>query len=243
MRYQKELAHASRLSTIGEMASSLAHELNQPFCAILTHAEGSLRMLKSAGHANEKLAEKMKTIAKQAEHAGAIINRIKNFVKKDTIKSTAIDINAIIHEVAEFVKPEAKRLGINVHLHPDQSIPLMNGDAVQIEQVILNLVKNSIEAMEDIKTSQKALTITSSLKAPSTIEVSVCDQGKGILPENIGKVFESFYTTKPYGLGIGLSISRSIVESHGGKIYVIPNLDCGVTFCFNLPLKQKEYRE
>jgi PAS domain S-box-containing protein len=237
LHYQKELAHASRLSAIGEMGSNLAHELNQPFCAILTHAEGALRMLRSATHDNDKLAEKMDTIAKQAERAGIIINRIKNFAKKDTSKTESININRIIQNVVELVTTETKRLRIKVCLDLDKKLPPAKADAIQIEQVLLNLVKNGIEAMEDSQIHQKVLSITSRTTA-TAIEVLVCDGGKGISPENVGQVFDSFFTTKPYGLGIGLSISRSIIESHGGKIYVAPNLDNGVTFCFNLPLTQ-----
>ena len=235
IEYQKQIAHASRLSTIGEMASRLTHELNQPFCAILAGSEACLRMLKAAPDA--AVAKELDAIANQAERAGKIINRMKRFLRKDPVKFTAIDINAIIKDVVSFVEVETKRIHAKVNLILDPSNPAARGDAIQIEQVVLNLVKNGLDVMEEADWKPRMLTISTAVMPDSNmIEVAVCDSGKGIAPDNIDKLFEPFFTTKPYGLGVGLPVSKSIIESHGGKINVTPNANRGVTFRFKLPI-------
>ncbi|OHB58753.1 MAG: hypothetical protein A2Y07_11660 [Planctomycetes bacterium GWF2_50_10] len=234
--YQKELAHASRLSTVGEMASSLAHELNGPFCAILTHSEGCLSMLKSTQYNHAKLVAKCETIAKQAERAGMIINRVKGFIRKETLELKDIEINSVIREVAEFAEMEAKSVKAKIMLDLHKNAGCVRGDKIQLEQVIMNLVKNGLEAIAEAGWAERMLVISTSADK-GMVEVVVCDSGKGLidLDENIAKVFESFFTTKPYGLGIGLSICRSIVESHGGKIWAQANKDRGMTFRFTVP--------
>jgi|GEM_PF-2846819 len=233
--YQNALAHASRLSTVGEMASSLAHELNGPFCAILTHAEGCLNMLKSAAQFDHgKMASKVETIVKQAERAGMIINRVKGFIRKEQPELKDVEINSVIRDVAVFVDTEAKRIKAKIGLDLHKNATFVRGDKVQLEQVILNLVKNGLEAMEETAWTERSLVISTAI-IDGKIEIAVCDSGKGIGEEDIAKVFESFFTTKPYGLGIGLSICRSIIESHGGKIWAKKNTDQGMTFRFTLP--------
>ena len=236
--YQHELGHTSRLRTIGEMASGLAHELNQPFCAMLIHLEGCLRLLKSGSYDDTKLIDKLELVAKQVERAGMIINFTKNFARKQPSHSNEVDINKIVRETAVFMEVEAIKIGAYIHLDTHQSIPTVHGDPVQIQQVIVNLIKNGLEAMANTEWKERSLTITTSLKSEKTVEVKVRDNGKGVSTGNISKIFESYFTTKPYGLGIGLSICRSIIESYGGQIHASANSDNGVTISFTLPIKQ-----
>jgi PAS domain S-box-containing protein len=214
--HQAQLAHASRLTTVGEMASSLAHELNQPLCAILTHAEGCSRMARSRAADDEEMLGKLDTIAAQAERAGEIVRRVRSFVRKEPPRQQ------IVH------------LG-KVELDLDEGIPAVFADTVQIEQVVLNLARNGIEAMQDPEILDRRLTIRNSKRADGWVEVAVRDTGKGLPKKELDKVFEPFFTTKADGLGIGLSVSRSIVESHGGRLYARANPDGGMTFSFSIP--------
>ena len=234
-RHQMEAAHAARLSSIGEMASALAHELNQPLCAILTHAEGCLAISRQDCADMEKLRSKLATVAKQAERAGAIISRIRGFARKGKAQKSAIDLNEVIGEVMSLIHAQVERAKILIELNLDEGVQSVPANRVQIEQVILNLVRNSVDAMQDAKPANRKLTITSSMIPENTVEVTIRDRGKGIDKKNAERIFQPFFTTKPEGLGLGLSISQSIVESHSGRLYVKENSDNGATFCLALP--------
>ena len=232
-RHRKEIAHASRLSAVGEMASNLAHELNQPLCAVMTHGEGCVRMLKAPSLDRENLGRKMETIVKQTEHAAKIISHIRGFVGKGKLIRGAVDVNHIVREAVDLAATEIRRSGIEVILELEEGVSHISGDSVQIEQVLTNLIQNGLDAMDETPVDERRLTVRS-MSAGDVIEVSVADTGKGIAEKDVDDIFESFFTTKADGLGIGLSISRSIVESHGGRISVTANPGGGVTFCFSL---------
>jgi two-component system sensor kinase FixL len=234
-QHQAEAAHAGRLSSIGEMASALAHELNQPLCAILTHAEGCLAISRHKSADMEKLRSKLSTVAKQAELAGAIISRIRGFTRKGKTQKSAIDLNEVIREVMSLIHAQVERAKILIEFDPDEGVRSVPANRVQIEQVILNLVRNSVDAMQDAKPANRKLTITTSMTPENTVEVIIRDRGKGIDKKNVERIFQPFFTTKPEGLGLGLSISQSIVESHSGRLYVKGNSDKGATFCLVLP--------
>jgi PAS domain S-box-containing protein len=234
--HQAELAHFSRLSTIGEMSSALAHELNQPLCAIASSAKAALRMMKSGDWDSNELLEAMEEAGAQAERAGKIIHRTTKLVRKKEPHRSRVNIENIIDEVITLVEHEALLREITIHLvEPSEKLPMLEADAIQIEQVLLNLLRNSFEAMDNIKGSRHQVTIGVSMGEDDTVQVAISDTGEGLPAENIDMVFEHFFTTKSEGLGMGLSISRSIIEAHGGRIWAEHNPAGGATFRFTLP--------
>ena len=237
---QAELFHISRLSSVGEMASGLAHELNQPLCAILTHTNVCLRTIKPEMTDIDRLVENLKTIESQTKLAGEIIRRIKYFVQKHQPHRTSVDINKIICEVTSFMESDIRHSETRLDLQLVDQVSMVLADAVQTEQVLINLIRNAIESMENINTQERWLTIQTSMNANNTLEVAVRDTGKGLPSEAGEKLFESFFTTKTDGLGMGLAICRSIIEMHRGELWAKSNPDCGSTFTFTLPIEEKK---
>jgi PAS domain S-box-containing protein len=235
-RHQSELAHVWRVNTMGEMASGLAHELNQPLCAILNYANVCLRTIKGQSDPAEDMTEAIEEIASQTERAGQIIKRIRGLVAKRRPHTMPVDINQLVKEVVELEKNEAIVKKITVRTALGKNLPTVMADRVEIEEVILNLVRNAFDAMSDAALERCEVTITTR-KKKGMLEICVRDTGKGI--GAVGQhIFDSFFTTKTEGLGIGLSISRTIVELHGGKLWAEDNADCGASFKFTLPLEQ-----
>jgi two-component system cell cycle sensor histidine kinase/response regulator CckA len=238
--HQLELAHAGRLSVMGQMATEIAHELNQPLCAILSYAESSLRAAKSIEPKNDRLMDSIQTIIKQVERAGSIVSRVKGFARKSTGEWINVHVNEVVSDALGMVAAELKQHSIEIELDLEQDLQPILADMIQIEQVVLNLIQNSIDVLKKVGQSKRKLAITTGSK-DGKIEVSVTDYGGGIDDNNIEKIFEPFFTTKPEGLGVGLSISRSIAESHGGNLNFRDNSNDGVTFYFTLPINGKEH--
>ncbi len=235
--HQSELAHVWRVNTMGEMASGLAHELNQPLCAIMNYANACLRMMKTQTDITEELTDPIEQIASQADRAGEIIKRIRALVAKRKPHTSVVDMNCVVKEVVELEKAEAGNKGITVRTKLAENLPQVMADAVEIEEVILNLVRNAFDAMSDPVAERREVTIATRLTKGNMVEVCVQDTGKGFAA--LGRqIFDSFFTTKPEGLGIGLSISRTIIELHGGKLWAEQNPDCGASFRFTLPVKR-----
>jgi PAS domain S-box-containing protein len=234
-RHLAELARVARVSTMGEMASGIAHELNQPLAAIANHAAACQRRAAQLGGLAPAVLESLDEIAAQARRAGQIIRNLRELAQKGTPCRTAVDVNGVVRLVAEVIEPEARHRAVRVRLGLDEKVPLAFAEKIEIEQVILNLVKNSIEAMDDPATVAREVEIATGRGAGGTVEISVRDTGPGIPDEFLEQVFDPFFTTKADGMGMGLSISRSIVESHGGRFAVWPNPDRGVTLRFTLP--------
>lgn len=234
-RHQTELARVARLSTMGEMATGLAHELNQPLSAIANFARGCIRRLRTGGAAPAELIEPLEEVCEQAERAGEIMRHVRDFVRKSEPRMTAADINQIVRGVAKFTEHETRQHNATVALDlvPDQ--PRVWADAIMIEQVIGNLVRNALEAMDETPSLRREVTIRTLANGDDAIEVEVADSGPGIDGALIGQVFDQFFTTKPEGVGMGLSISRSIVEAHGGFIRAESRAGGGATFRFTLP--------
>ena len=236
--HRAELAHASRLSLVGEMASGLAHELNQPLCAITSYAQGILRMMESGAWDSNELLDAMRDVAAQAERAGQIVHRMAKLVRQKEPHKSSVNIKDIIQETVSFMDSEAKLRGITIErVEPSEVMPFVTVDSMGIEQVLLNLLQNAFEAISDMHDGKRLVTIRVSRDTNDAIEVTVSDTGKGLLMENIDRVFQPFFTTKSKGLGIGLSISRSIVEAHGGHLVAELNPAGGTLFRFTLPLK------
>lgn len=232
---QAELVHISRLSAMGEMASTLAHELNQPLTAIANYMKGSSRI---ASEIQTERAALLKSAldksAEQAIRAGQIIRRLRDFVARGESERSIESLSKIIEEASALALVGAKESGIHIRMRLEPEGDLALVDRIQIQQVLLNLMRNAIDAMK--QSTRKELTITQHKPAEGTVVVSVADTGPGIDPDIRAQLFQPFTTTKPDGLGVGLSISRTIIDAHGGKLWVDDNPDGGATFRFSLPV-------
>ncbi len=218
---------------MGEMASSLAHELNQPLTAISSYATGSINKLKNGGRVEEILPA-MEIIGTQAQRAGKIIKNIREFVKKSEPHKIPAMLSEILEETVAFAEIEARRQGIEIRLDKPEILPQVSVDRVMIEQVILNLVRNGIEAMRDQAPQQ--LTLSAYCTADGFVEVCVADSGKGLSVDAAQQLYTPFFSTKPDGMGMGLNICRTIIEFHQGRLWHEPNPEGGTRFCFTLPL-------
>ncbi len=233
-RHQAELAHVSRLQTMGEMASGLAHELNQPLSAIMNYARGCIRRLDSGDVSREDLVSVLSLAAEEASRAAEILKRLRQFVRKGEQRTVKADINQLTHDALALASADLRQHKIELQVDPAPSLPQISVDPIRIEQVILNLVRNAIEAMEAVPPEERRLVIRTQALDDKSVEVDVSDRGTGMTAKAMDQVFAPFFTTKPEGMGIGLSISRSIVEAHGGRLWVTPNEGRGVTFRFTL---------
>ncbi|HUW81777.1 MAG TPA: PAS domain S-box protein [Phycisphaerae bacterium] len=231
-----ELAHVSRLSTMGELASALGHELNQPLAAIVNYANGCVRRLRGAGGEGGEVMTGVQNIASQAARAGEIIRHIRDFVRRAEPQQSAADLNEVVREVESIAQIEARQGGVQLRFQLAGHLPEVMVDSIQIQQVILNLVRNGIEAMSGAAADRRVLTIRTARIKDSRIEVSVSDLGLGLPADGGERLFEQFFTTKPEGMGMGLPISRSIVEAHGGNLWAAPNPEGGAIFTFTLPV-------
>lgn len=242
-RHQAELAHIWRVNTMGEMASGLAHELNQPLCAIANFANASKRIMKGQPDESGQVVDALEEIADQAERAGQIIRRLRTLVAKGEPRQSTVSINDVVEEVLEMEKAEAMDQNITIQKELGDDLPSVVVDPIQIEQVVLNIVRNAFDAMADTKPDMRRITIRTSAGQDGAVEVAIGDTGAGFVSDIGEKVFDPFFTTKTKGLGVGLSLSRSIIEAHGGKLWAETNQDGGATFKFTLPPKTKEGRD
>jgi signal transduction histidine kinase len=232
-QHQTELAHAARLHTLGEMAAGLAHELNQPLAAIVNYGRGCALRLRAGEVEREQLIEVIEEMSEQALRAGEVLRRIREFARTGALHRERLDPAELVREAARLAEVDARRLGVAMRLE-SSATPPVEVDRIQVEQVILNLVRNGFEAMEAPARGLRELSIRTSTTAHGEVEISVSDTGAG-LPEGVAaRVFDPFFTTKPDGLGLGLAISRSIIEAHGGRLWT-SNGGPGATFHFTLP--------
>jgi two-component system sensor kinase FixL len=236
---QTELVHMSRLTAMGEMASALAHELNQPLAAIANYMKGSRRLLENRqDHTLGPLRDALDKAADQALRAGDIIRRLRDFVSRGEGERRVEDVKKLIEEASALALVGAKDKGVRVRFAFTPRLDYVLADKVQVQQVLLNLVRNAIDAMETAPTRE--LVIATSPAPDNMVEISVADTGSGIAPEIADQLFQPFVTTKTHGMGVGLSISRTIIESHGGSITPRSNPGGGTIFAFTLPLVDKE---
>jgi two-component system, LuxR family, sensor histidine kinase TtrS len=231
----------SRLGIMGEMASNIAHELNQPLAAIANYAEGITRMIDSGRADQAMLRDGARGVAGQAERAAAIIQRIRSFVRRREAKREIVDPNEIVRETVALFEGLAARRGAKLHLHLADDVPRVSADSIEIQQVLLNLLQNAVDAMSENKAQvlEKAITVRTS-RVGADAKFVVRDFGPGLTREVEAHLFETFFTTKPQGLGLGLSICRTIVESHGGRLWATQNDDAGLTMRFILPGAKEE---
>jgi C4-dicarboxylate-specific signal transduction histidine kinase len=234
-RHQAEFARVSRMNTIGEMAASLAHELNQPLTGAINYCSGCLRMLREGNLDKEKLAHGMENAVEGATLAANIIRHIREFVQKGDAQQSAVDLNRAVRNVTTLVMHEARRHNVEIHLDLDNNLPPVAGDMIQLEQVVLNFIRNGIDAMNAVRPGNRVLTVTTRHTEDGKVMVSAKDQGEGIAEEAMPRIFDAFYTTKADGMGIGLSISRSIIEAHQGNIRARSLSSGGTELLFEIP--------
>jgi two-component system, LuxR family, sensor kinase FixL len=236
---QTELVHISRLTAMGEMASALAHELNQPLSAIANYMKGSRRLLEGRSDDDTVMVrEAMDKAAEQSLRAGQIIRRLRDFVARGESERRVESLKKLVEEASALALVGAKDRGVRVKFQFDPSTDMVLADKVQIQQVILNLIRNAIEAME--QSERRDLVLSTEAAEDGMVAIKVSDTGSGIAPEIADQLFQPFITTKPQGMGVGLSISRTIIEAHGGQMNVSPNPGGGTVFCFTLRVVTKE---
>jgi two-component system sensor kinase FixL len=232
---REELAHVTRVSTMGELAASLAHELNQPLTAILSNAQAAQRFLAAKPVNLDEVREILIDIVDDNSRAGEIIRRLRALVRKEELAFTQLELPAVIRDVVAVVHNDAILRNVQVHYEAGDEVPPVRGDRIQLQQVMLNLLLNAFDAMKDCRPDQRQVSVRVDSDGAGRVEVAVRDRGIGLTSDKLDRIFEPFFTTKRDGLGMGLSISRSIVEAHGGRLWVENNPDSGATFCFTLP--------
>jgi two-component system sensor kinase FixL len=232
---QAELIHVGRLSEMGQMSSALAHELNQPLGAALSYLQAGLRLLQAEPVApGAKPLDTLRKAAEQVQRASEILRRLRDFGRKGEAVRRAEDLAKVIEEANALAMVGARSLGISLHLELDPAARVANIDRVQIQQVVVNLVRNAIEAMADAP--RRELRVATAARDGDVHEVRIADSGPGLAAEVAARLFKPFVTTKAHGMGVGLSICRSIVEAHGGQIWAEPNPGGGTCFCFTIPV-------
>jgi PAS domain S-box-containing protein len=232
---QMELAHANRVATMGQLTVSIAHEVKQPISAVVTSAQAARRWLDRQPPHLEEARQALARIAKDGHRAGEVIGRIRELITKAPPRKGWVDLNEAIREVIELTRGEAVKTGVSVQTHLAGNLPLIHGDRVQLQQVILNLIVNAIEAMSGVRDGPRELLISTGKVEPDGVLVAVRDTGPGLAPATFDRLFEAFYTTKPGGLGMGLSICRSIIQAQGGRLWAEANEPRGAVFQFLTP--------
>ena len=235
---QMELAHANRVATMGQLSASIAHEINQPIAAVMANASAGLRWLGARPPELEQARQAFARIVRDGKRAGEVIARVRALVKKAPPRRDSSDINEAIREVISLTQAEMQRNRVGLQTGLADGLPLVPGDRVQLQQVIVNLIVNAVEAMSGAGNGPRELTIASGAVDSNDVFVEVQDTGPGLDPANLDRLFQSFYTTKPDGMGMGLAISRSIVEAHGGCLSAAPNKPRGAVFRLTLPVEE-----
>jgi len=232
---QTELAHVTRVTTMGELAASIAHDINQPLAAIVTNGSACLRWLAGRPPNLDEARQAVERIVKDGTRAGEIISGVRALLKKAPSKKEQVDLNDAIAEVVVLARAEAQRRRVKLEVRLSSEVPLIHGDRVQLQQVILNLMLNGVEATGAVAEGPRELVVSSERDAGDGALVCVRDTGVGFDNADAGRLFDAFYTTKQGGMGMGLAISRSIIESHGGRIWAAQNVPRGAVFRFALP--------
>jgi len=233
---QMQLVHANRLATMGQLAASIAHEVNQPISAVVTNAEIGLRWLRAQSPELGEVGEALDRIVRDGYRAGQVIDRIRGLIRKTPPCKESLEVNDAIREVIALTSGEAAKGRVALRAQLAEGLPLIEADRVQLQQVILNLIVNAVEAMTRAGEGPRELLISSVKAESDLVLVEVRDSGPGLAPARLEHVFDAFYTTKPGGMGMGLSIARSIVEAHGGRLWAAANVPRGAVFQFTIPI-------
>src|SRR6516162_4482243 len=235
---QADLARLNRVMLLEEMAASIAHEVNQPIAAVITNASAGLRWLGAHQPDLGEVRQALGRIVRDGSRAGEVIGRIRALVKKMPPRRDLLDINESIGDVIALTQTEMQRTGVKLQSRLTHNLPLVSADRVQLQQIMINLIVNAIEAMAGASNGSRELKIVSGIDDRNDVFVEVQDTGPGLDPEKLDRLFQSFYTTKPDGIGMGLAISRSIAEAHGGRLSAAPNQPHGAVFRLTLPVEE-----
>jgi len=238
---EAEVARVARAMSVGEMATSIAHEINQPLASVVTNAEAGLRWLSREAPNVKEAKESLALITRDGNRASAVIRRIREFLQKGLQETASLDINGVVEEAVALARAELQKRRIAPRMELSSDLPRVSGDRIQLQQVVLNLIMNGAEAMDSAE-GKKELLVKSQKSAGGGVLVAVRDSGPGISPEALPRMFDAFFTTKPAGMGMGLSISRTIVEAHGGRIWAALNEGPGITAQFALPAEASRDR-
>jgi C4-dicarboxylate-specific signal transduction histidine kinase len=233
---QMELAHVNRVTTMGQLTASIAHEVNQPLAAVVANAEACLRWLRRGTPDVDAACRSVEWIIDDGNRASEVIRRVRALAKKTDIEKVPLDVNDVVRETIPLVQSELISHQVSLRMELAPALPMILGDRVQLQQVMINLVMNGIEAMQSVTDRPRELVIRSGLNETHRVLVSVTDCGVGISVEDVDRLFNPFFTTKSSGMGMGLSICRSIMETHGGRLWATANMPHGATFQFTLPV-------
>lgn len=239
-RAQAELAHVTRLTTLGELTASIAHEVNQPLAAVALNANACLRWLAGESPNLHESRQAIQRIVKEANRASEVIGRVRALARKTPPRKERADINEMLLEVTALARGELRRNRVELQTQLADGLPVVFADRVQLQQVVLNLIINGVEAMSGVSERPRELRISSARQDGAGVIVAVRDSGAGLDVENLGRLFDAFYTTKPDGMGMGLAISQSIIEAHGGRLWAAACEPCGAVFQFTLPAGGEE---
>jgi two-component system sensor kinase FixL len=237
-RQRDELAHVARVSTLGELTASLAHEIHQPLAAIMSNAQAALRFLAQDEPDFQEVRDILQDIVADDRRANEVIQRLRLLLRRAGPELAPLAMNELIRDVVTLLKREVVLRGITIEAHLDADLPPVVGDRVQLQQVLLNLVLNAADAMAEREPEYRRLIIRTEREDEEKVRVAVRDFGTGLERQNLHRLFEPFYSTKPQGLGMGLAISRSIVEAHGGQVWAANNPDRGAIFMFTVRISQ-----
>jgi C4-dicarboxylate-specific signal transduction histidine kinase len=241
-QHHQDLAHVERINSMGELASALAHELNQPLAAISAYTHGCVRRLEANNYKSEEIVKIMKLVTEQAERAGEIIHRMKNFAKKGKLSLETVDINILIKDTLTLMQQELKRHRVVINFEIDNDLPNLSLDTIQIQQAITNIIRNAIQAMQEAHITKPKVFISSHMIGDTnTMEINIIDNGPGLSVEDPELILMPNFTTKKSGMGMGLSISRTVIEAHGGKLTAKNNNEgeCGAWFQITIPVIQQ----
>jgi PAS domain S-box-containing protein len=238
-KLRQDLGHVNRVSTIGELTTSLTHELSQPLTAILSNAQAALRLIEVDPLDLGEVREILRDVVADDKRAGAVIHGLRDLLKKGDPQLTVLDLSETVAEVARLIRSDALMRDISIRLELDPTLPPARGDRVQLQQVLLNLALNGMDAMQELRTGDRTLVFRTARDRPGAIRVAVRDSGVGISGRDVERMFEAFYTNKADGMGMGLAIARSIVEAHGGRLEAENNPEGGATFSFTLPVSEE----
>lgn len=239
-KLREELTHVARVATMGELAASLAHELNQPLTAISSNARAAQRFMDRTPPGLDEVREILADVVKDGHRAGEVIRRLRALLKKGELERIPLNINEVAEEIVSLLQGEAVGKGVHIQMELARGLPAVWGDRIQIQQVLMNLMMNAMEAMAEVEPALRELVVITRLRDPGAVRVSVQDAGTGLDEKTMGQLFTPFFTTKAAGMGMGLAIARSIVEAHGGKLWATKNPNRGATFHFTLPMNSEE---
>jgi two-component system sensor kinase FixL len=241
-KLQERLTHVSRLATVGEMSAGIAHELNQPLTAVANYAQACDRLLARPDPDITEIREALRQITAQAVRAGDIIRRLRTLARNDVLQRDLTDVNVLVGELRELIQLDAKTYGVSYELRLTPDLPQIEVDRAQVQQVIVNLVRNAVEALSEQSCADRSpeVCISTRLSPQSDVEIAVCDNGPGLSQPIAARLFDPFCTTKTNGTGLGLAISRTIIKSHQGSLEHRPNSPRGACFIVRLPLPKQD---